>query len=137
MMFLVHIAFSLIVAVFIAGCAFIAWSKRDIAAKTLLKVAGYIAIILSLSNALCLGYYAVRYWEDGYFKAPMKNHGCGMGMMGGAEAEMMDDSGMHKTACPMKKDMMKGGMMHDKAPSAPNTLAPETSGPTDAHEARH
>ena len=142
MMFLFHIAFSLTLAVFIAGCALIAWSQRETAAKTLLKVAGYAAVILGVGNTLCIGYYGVRYWEDGYFKAPIiLNQSSGMGMMSGSGINMMDMmkmmQGKDMSECPMMKDMMKG-----QAPAMPDPSALEAApntAPTDSedHEAHH
>lgn len=98
-----HIAFSLILMTFLAGCALIAWSRREIASKTLLRVAGYIAILLSLANVLCLGYLSARHF----------NGECSKYHHGSYSMGMMDEQGMLE--CPSMKNMMKEKTTDDKS----------------------
>lgn len=103
-MFQAHIAIAASFLTLIAGAAFLLWIKKQEATNALAKLVGYITIISSISGILCAGYYAVRYWEDGYYKAPMiveiKGGPRGMGMMSG----MMMDKMMKN---PMMKQMME------------------------------
>jgi lipoprotein signal peptidase len=117
MMFLAHIAFSTAVVTSVLGFALLAWSRKEGAASSLLKTGGAIVLTLALLNMLCIGYYMVRYWEEGYFKAPTvvtHSRQGGMGMMpGGSQGGMMD--------CPMMPQMMKEGMDKKSSEFPPGT----------------
>lgn len=107
MMFLAHIAYSTALVTAVLGFALLAWSRKEAQAGSVLKAGGIIILTLSVLNLLCIGYYMIRYWEEGYFKAPAilsPIHQGGMGMM------PMGGSGM-------------GGMMKD-CPHKPTPDAP-------------
>lgn len=108
MMFQAHIAIAASFLTLIAGTAFLLWVKKQEAANALAKLVGYITIISSVSGILCASYYAVRYWEDGYYKAPMivevKGGSRGMGMMSGMMIDKMMKNPMMKQ---MMEEMMK------------------------------
>lgn len=110
MMFLSHIAIALELLVVLAAAGFIIWSTRDKGVGAgVIKVVGYIVLILAIFAILCTTYYTMRYWEDGYFRTPT---GKGMGMsMGGG--------------CPMMQKMMEmQKTMPDKTPAKSNMPMP-------------
>src|SRR3990167_2837143 len=133
MMFLLHIAFSFAILTLVAGALLLAWAKRETGCNAKLKFVGYTVIVLAISNLLCIGYYGVRYWEDGVFKTPVTlNQNTGMGMMGGGMGnsgmnmadmmgmmKMMHDKGMME--CPMMKN---GGMMQGETKDNSTMPAP-------------
>ncbi len=112
----------------------LAWLKKEQAAAPLLKIAGIIILVLSLSNMLCISYYMVRYWNDGYFKTPLGMGQMGMMTMGGSGmgSEMM----MKKMDCPMMQDMMKKGMDRN-TPGMPQKSTPDAAPSAEDHEAHH
>lgn len=127
MMFLAHIAYSTSVVTLVLGFALLAWSKKDAQASGVLKTGGIIVLVMALLNMLCISYYMVRYWEDGYFKAPAiisYSQQGGMGMMQKGE-------GMMK--CPMMQDMMKGMNQNVPGMLQKSEIAPSA----EDHEAHH
>jgi hypothetical protein len=121
MMFLGHISFSTAIMTLTIGFVLLAWSKKETNASSLLRFGGTLVIILSLLNFLCIGYYMVRYWQDGYFKAPnIISHDPRMSMMG-------DMKGMKG----MMDEKMK--MMPEKDLAKPEENAPLPEG----HETHH
>lgn len=109
MMFTFHAAFFLGLLALSAGLSFYIWTLRKPGAGTALaKVFGLIIIIASVSGILCLSYYAISYWHQGYFKTPM-----GMPMMqdksmSGMDMQMMQSNSMGGGMGHMGKGMSQG-----------------------------
>jgi hypothetical protein len=95
-MFQLHTAYSLELLVLATGFALIYFGSKQ--ASALLKMGGYVLTVLTTLNMLCTLYYAVRYWEGGYFKTP---YGQSCPMMSGQGGMGMMQNGM------MNGDMMK------------------------------
>lgn len=125
MMFILHISFSAALITFAIGCALLAWSKKETAASGVLKFGGITVVIFSILNFLCIGYYGIRYWQEGYYRAPtIMSHDPKMGM------EMMHDM----------KDMMgkMQGMQREemKEMPRPGTKQPPAGSPEE-HQEHH
>lgn len=134
MMFEFHTAFSAALISLLAGTVFLIWLKKQDAGNVLAKLVGYVVVILSISSLLCASYYGIRYWEDGYFKAPMiiemrRGPGSGMGMMG--DMDMMKE--MMKN--PMMQKMMKEMMMQKMQEKT--MTGNESSSTQEDHEEHH
>lgn len=140
-MFIFHIALSLAMITAAIGLVLLVWSKKEAAGSCLLKAGGIIMLVVSLLNIVCIGYYGIRYGQDGYFRAPnvMTHDAMSKKMMKDRGGKMdMDHS--------MMKDMMKKGennemknKMSDDQLAAPNTDQDQTSDQVqpDNHEAHH
>lgn len=108
LMFNFHMVFSWALIALAAGAAILIWSKvHENVGVTLPKIIGYIVIIAALLNALCSGYYAVKYWMDGYFDKPFPPV-----MM--QDNKMMMHAQMMQMMQNMKRPMMSGQMMGGK-----------------------
>lgn len=71
MMFLLHAAFFLGLIAITGGVSLYIWSVRTEGDGVgLAKVFGILVIIFSLLDILCLVYYGVKYWHEGYFESP-------------------------------------------------------------------
>ena len=79
-------------------------------ASALLKMGGYVLTVLTALNMFTL-YYAVRYWEDGYFKTPY-GQSCPM-MSGQGGMGMMQNGMMNGDMMNMMKDMKGQGNMQN------------------------
>ena len=74
-MFLFHIALSLALMTLIAGEYLYVWASRDkVSGTSLAKFIGLFVIIFSIANVICISYYGVKYWQEGYFQSPMAMH---------------------------------------------------------------
>jgi hypothetical protein len=104
----------------VAGAGLLlAAKKSEGVAKGFTVVVAYFTIVAAILALLCTSYYSMRYWEDGWYKAPFP-HPAGMmdrggpGMMGGGG--MMGRPGMTGGGggenCPYMEQKMK--MMHEK-----------------------
>lgn len=92
MMFILHAAFFLGLIAVAGGVSLVTWSMRTEGNGVgLAKIFGVLIIFFSLLDILCLAYYGVKYWHEGYFESPtamMQNKS----MMGGS---MMNGSMMN------------------------------------------
>lgn len=103
LMFNFHIVFSLGLIALASGAAILIWSEvHDSVGTSLTKVIGYIIIIVSVLNILCVGYWAIKYEYAGYFDKPypmmMQSPMMRGRMMGGKNMSMMQ--------CPMMSEQM-------------------------------
>ena len=86
-MFLGNQAFEIGLIALAAGIALILWSIRNEEKRAnIARICGYIIAILAIFNMLCISYYIVRYWHEGYFQTPagismMQNKPMGGSMM--------------------------------------------------------
>lgn len=93
MMFLLHAAFFLGLIAVTGGVSLYIWSVRTEGDGVgLAKVFGVLVIIFSLLDILCLAYYGVKYWHEGYFESPvaMMQNKSMMGDGGGNMQNMMN-----------------------------------------------
>ena len=119
MMFLAHIAWSAGLISLVVGTGFLVWLKKQETGGGFAKLVGYAAVFFSITGLVCTTYYALRYWDDGYFKSPM--------IMSHDERDM---GMMHKMMG--SPDMMKNGMMESNAPgTTPAPALPQN------HEEHH
>ncbi len=128
-MFQAHLAWSAGLISLVLGTAFLIWLKKQETCTGFGKLVGYLTVLLSITGLICTTYYAVRYWNDGYYQAPfMITHDPkNMGMM---QKMGMGNSGMmNMTNCPMMQEMKKG--MNQNMPGA------ETAPSAQDHEAHH
>lgn len=71
MMFLMHVAYVLGLLALTAGISLYVWSIRNGGAGTgLAKFFGILIIILSILDTICISYYGIKYWSQGYFESP-------------------------------------------------------------------
>ncbi len=81
-MFEAHIAFSAGFISLIVGLAFLIWLKKQNEQCRFAKCIGWLVVFFSITGLLCTTYYALRYWNDGYFRAPfVMTHDQTMGAM--------------------------------------------------------
>ncbi len=81
-MFEAHIAFSAGFISLIVGLAFLIWLKKQNEQCRFAKCIGWLVVFFSITGLLCTTYYSVRYWKDGYFRAPhVMTHDQSMGEM--------------------------------------------------------
>lgn len=74
-MFMFHAAIYLGLLAFTAGLILYIWALRSQGAgTTLAKTLGMIIAVVSLLGIVCLGYYAIAYWHQGYFQKPTGMH---------------------------------------------------------------
>lgn len=149
MMFEMHTAFALELLAVLAGL-FLATYCRKNAEAGWLGVVSYVVVGLATFGLLCSSYYAVRYWEDGYYKTPFGRSEDEQAMMMARLATKGGMGGM--MMCDMMKDMMGGmggkqGGMKDR-PGQGSGPGPEGTGPgmpggmrpggdPDDHDAHH
>lgn len=118
MMYMMHIASFLGLIVVAAG--FVAFHFACEEKSKPLKIAGWILTVGGVLGLLCMIYYSLLYWRQGYFTMPMSMHQMSMAM-------------------PMQGGMMQGGsMMGGKMPMQMPMQQPAASGanPSD-HEEHH
>lgn len=101
-MFQLHIAYSLALLVLAAGLVLIYFGMKQ--TSRLLKISGILLTVLTVGNIVCMTYYGVRYWKDGYFRSPYAQASMMTGKMG-------ENAGMN---CPMMKEMMQNMMQQNK-----------------------
>lgn len=123
------------------GAAILIWSKvHENVGTSLAKIIGYVIIIVAVINMLCTGYYAIKYWQEGYFDKPspmmMQNQKMGGQMMSGKSmpmmpcpmmsGQMMKDQGMQNKMMPMPMNdqmgttkQMSNSMMQNQMNNAP------------------
>lgn len=85
MMFIMHVAFSFgLIALAVGVCLYV-WSLQAKLkkARDVTQFFGVAIILLSIFGMLCSGYYAMKYWSEGYFEQPMP-------MMSMQEKKMME-----------------------------------------------
>lgn len=114
MLFYAYISFAVTLIALVTGTFLLGLlHKLEPVCKTSAKVVGWLVVILSATQLLCLSYHTVRYWEDGMFKPKTS-------MMGGDGRHMQ--KGMHMMPNGMQK------MMGDDR-QGPNGPAPMGMGP--------
>jgi hypothetical protein len=116
-LFLDAIAFGVTLLALVAGTLLLSvLNKLEPCCKTSAKVIGYIVVILSILQLLCLSYHTVLYSGDGLFKP--RGPGSGSGMM-------MNGGGMNKGMM-MQNGKMPGGMnkMMMNQQGTPNAVPP-------------
>lgn len=97
MMFIMHSAFFLGLLALAAGVSLFIWGRRREGAGIVwAKFFGVIIIIFSILDIICLTYYGVTYWREGYFEnpTPMTQNKSMMGgsmMNGGNSPNMMNE----------------------------------------------
>ncbi|MBU0744347.1 MAG: hypothetical protein KKE11_03150 [Gammaproteobacteria bacterium] len=116
LMFNFHLAFSTALIALALGAAILIWSKAYNGIDAFLaKLIGYIIIIASALNIACSTYYAVKYWQDGYFNQPhpmMMQRPMMLGqMMGG---QMMKNKEMQIQPQMKQSKQMPNSMMKNK-----------------------
>lgn len=132
-MFQAHLAWSAGLISLVVGTAFLVWLKKQ-EANGFAKLVAYVTILFSITGLACTTYYALRYWNDGYYRAPfiITHDQKEMGMM---QKMMMEKSGMMNMAnCPMMQEMMKKGMGQS---GMSQKSGAETSPAVEDHEAHH
>lgn len=71
MMFTMHVAIMLGIIGFVAGLSLYIWSIRNEGAGTgLASFFGIIVMILVVVDLICVTYYGLTYWKEGYFQNP-------------------------------------------------------------------
>lgn len=91
MMFLSHVSFALELIALVLGTSLFLWAQRNKGAgQGFAKGVGSVVIVLSILSMLCISYYSVKYWLEGYFNTPHPM----MTMMGQRSMMGMDQSGM-------------------------------------------
>ncbi|HDV5709335.1 TPA: hypothetical protein RJD49_001002 [Legionella pneumophila] len=71
MMFLFHAAVTLGLIAFSLGVGLFIWGLRNQGAGIqLAKTLGILVAIIAVLSILCSGYYAIKYWHEGYFETP-------------------------------------------------------------------
>ena len=71
-MFIMHISLILDYGVLLASAALIIWAMRNEGVGSALgKAIGSFVLILALFSMLCIGYYGIKYWNQGHFETPM------------------------------------------------------------------
>lgn len=74
-MFIMHISLILAYGTLLGGAVLLIWSLRNTGVGSALgKAIGYLVIVFSLLSMLCIGYYGVKYWNQGHFETPMVMH---------------------------------------------------------------
>lgn len=113
------------------GVAILIWSKvYENIGTSLAKIIGYVIIIVAVINVICTGYYAIKYWQEGYFDKPyptmMQNQKMEGKMMQCPmmSRQMMQDKGMQNKMMPMQGQMesskqMPNTMMQNQMNNAP------------------
>lgn len=87
-MFAMHTALFIGLLALTAGISLYVWSLRNQGPGiSIAKFFGIIIIVLSILDILCLSYYGVRYWMEGYFEHPIN-------MMQMQNKSMPGDKGM-------------------------------------------
>lgn len=132
LMFAFHFTFLLILVVFAGGMVLMHFAAKE-RGSTPLKVAGLVLVVSTVLSAVCMVYYAAKYWKQGDFDSAHPMMGRMMKMHGG-----MMGPGM------MGPRMKRHGMMgpgHMQGPKDPQSAtepaqepeAPVGSGDTDEH----
>lgn len=99
-MFIMHISAIMAYLGMIAGTALFILSVRNPGeGSSLGKFIGCLVLILSLLNAICIGFYGAKYWAQGAYESPMS-----MSMQ-------MHKDMMEKMMPQMMGQMEHGGMM--------------------------
>lgn len=105
MAFIFHVAVALSLIAIALGIMMIVWASRNEGKGiTLTKVFGYLIVIFAILSWLCAGFYAVKYWQEGYFQTPM-----GMQTMQIQNKSMMGD-GMSNMMMDHSKEKNKSNM---------------------------
>jgi uncharacterized Tic20 family protein len=74
-MFIMHISLILAYSTLLGGAALLIWSLRNAGAGSDLgKAIGYLVIIFSFLSLLCIGFYGIKYWNQGHYETPMVMH---------------------------------------------------------------
>jgi hypothetical protein len=56
----------------VAGTALYCWGLRNEGQGTgIAKLLGFIIMIIALMSVVCIDYYGIRYWQQGYWENPM------------------------------------------------------------------
>lgn len=96
MMFMFHSAMMLALIAIALGIGLIVWALRNEGRGVVLaKVFGWLIVIFAVLAMLCSTYYAMSYWQSGYFQMPM-------GMMKMMQGNSMPNGG------DMHQNMMQG-----------------------------
>lgn len=97
-MFLMHISLLVGLISLMGALAMFIWGLRTQGPGTeIAKFFGLIIAIVIIIDFICISYYAINYWREGYFSTP---------------AAMMDGSNMMKSKTKMNDSMMDGSMMN-------------------------
>jgi hypothetical protein len=111
-----HISALFAYSVLLASAVLIIWAMRNEGAgSTLGKTVGSLIFVLSLFSMLCIGFYGIKYWNQGGFETPSE-------MSMAMRKEMMQKM-MPQMMDKMKEHMGKMGnmgMQNGENPSHPS-----------------
>lgn len=73
LMFTMHIAYSLLLLVLLAGVSMLIWSLHNegTGGAGIAKFFGSIVSVLAILGVACMLYYSLMYWQQGAFKSVM------------------------------------------------------------------
>lgn len=81
MMFIMHLSFSIGLIALMGALSMFIWGLRtEGPGKELAKFFGILITVFIIIDFICIGYYALNYWREGYFENPttMMSHGNSM-----------------------------------------------------------